>query len=59
MLILKSRYQEADNSVDEKKADRFRDVVDEYYSFTNNWPDSRYSREAGNILKIAQKYVKE
>ena len=59
MLILKSRYQEADQSVEEKKADRFRDVVDEYYSFTNNWPDSHYRREADNILKIAQKYVKE
>ena len=36
MLILKSRYQEAAQSVEEKKADRFRDVVDEYYSFINN-----------------------
>ena len=59
MLILKSRYQEADQSVEEKKSDRFRDVIDEYYSFTNNWPESRYRREADNILKIAQKYVKE
>lgn len=59
MLILKSRYQEADQSVEEKKADRFRDVVDEYYSFTNNWPESQYRREADNILKIARKYVNE
>ena len=59
MLILKSRYQEADQSVEEKKSDRFRDVIDEYYSFTNNWPESHYRHEADNILKIAQKYVKE
>ena len=59
MLVLKARYQEANLSVDEKKAERFRDVVDEYYSFINNYPDSPRRSEADNILKIARKYVKE
>ena len=59
LLILKSRYQEAANSIEERKADRFRDVVDEYYSFINNYPDSRNREEADNILKIAQRYVKD
>lgn len=57
LVILKSTYQEAANSIDERKADRFRDVIDEYYSFTNNWPESRHRGEADNILQIAQKYV--
>lgn len=57
MLVLKARFQEADQSIDERKADRFRDVVDEYYSFINNYPDSPYRREADNILKIAQKHA--
>lgn len=59
MLVLKARYQEANLSVEERKADRFRDVIDEYYSFINNYPDSPYRSEADNILKIAQKYVKD
>ena len=59
MLVIKARYQEADQSVDERKADRFRDVIDEYYSFINNYPDSPYRQEADNIFKIAQKYVKD
>lgn len=59
LLILKSRYQEAANSIEERKADRFRDVVDEYYSFINNYPDSRSREEADNIYKIAQRYVKD
>lgn len=59
MLILKSRYQEAAQSVEEKKADRFRDVVDEYYSFINNYPESPNRKEADNIMKIAGKYVNE
>ena len=59
LLILKARYQEANLSVDEKKADRFSDVIDEYYSFINNYPDSPNRQEAENIYKIAQKYVRD
>lgn len=57
MLILKSKYQEARQSVDEKRAERYRDVVDEYYSFINNYPDSRNRKEADNIFKIAEKHL--
>lgn len=59
MLVLKARYQEASQSIAEKKADRFRDVIDEYYSFINNYPDGQYREEADNILKIAQQYVQD
>ncbi|MDE5555572.1 MAG: outer membrane protein assembly factor BamD [Muribaculaceae bacterium] len=57
LLILKARFQEADLSVDERKADRFREVIDEYYSFINNYPDSPNLHEAENIYKIASKHV--
>jgi len=59
LLILKARYQEAANSIEERKAERFRDVIDEYYSFINNYPDSKNREEADNILKIARRYVAE
>lgn len=59
MLVLKAKYQEAVLSVDEKKADRFRDVIDEYYSFVNNYPESKNLSEAENIFKIARKHVKD
>lgn len=59
MLVLKARFQEANLSVDERKEERFRDVVDEYYSFVNNYPDSPKRAEADNILKIARRYVKD
>lgn len=59
MLILKARFQEANLSINERKAERFREVIDEYYSFVNNFPDSKSRDEADNILKIAQKYVKD
>ncbi len=59
MLMLKARYQIASLSVEEKKADRFRDVVDEYYSFINNFPDGPNREEADNIFKIASRYVSD
>ena len=59
LLILKARYQEASQSVSEKKVERFRVVVDEYYSFINNYPDSPHRKEADNIFKIAQSNIKE
>ncbi len=59
MLILKARYQEARLSVEEKQADRYREVIDEYYSFTNNYPDSKNRKEADNIYEIARKHVQD
>jgi len=57
MLILKARYMEASQSVQEKKLERFRTVIDEYYSFINDYPESKMRKEADNILKIANRYV--
>lgn len=57
MLILKSRYKEAELSVEEKKNERYRQVVDEYYSFINNYPESSYRTEADNIYKSASRHV--
>lgn len=57
ILILRSRYQEALHSVDEKKRERFRNVIDEYYGYTNDFPDGKYIKEANKIFDVAQKYV--
>lgn len=59
LLILKSKYQEARLSVNERQADRYRDVVDEYFSYVNNYPDSKNRKEADNIYEIARKHVQE
>lgn len=59
LLILKSRFQIARQSVEEKKEDRYRDVVDEYFSFTNNFPESKHLQEAKNIYNIARRHIKE
>ena len=57
MLVLKARFREASESVEEKKDERFRLVIDEYYAFINDFPDSSNRQEADNIFKVANRYV--
>lgn len=59
LLILKSKYQVAHQSVAERQEERYRDVVDEYFSFINNFPDSKHLKEAQNIYSVARRHVKE
>lgn len=56
-LILKSKYQQAKNSVSEKMGERYSDVVDEYFSFVNNYPESKHLKEAKTIFRIAEKHT--
>lgn len=59
MIILRSKYQEALQSVAEKKEERFRGVVDEYYGYINEFPNGKYLKEAQKILNTAQKYIND
>lgn len=58
MLILKSKYQEALQSYEERKPERFRNVIDEYYSFISEFPEGENAKEAQRIFKVASRYVK-
>jgi outer membrane protein assembly factor BamD len=59
MLILRARYSMAKESVQEKMIDRYRDTEDEYYAFKNEFPDSKYMKEADKILRETQKALKK
>ncbi len=59
ILILRSKYQLAKESIPEKRVERFRDAIDEYYAFTNDYPESQYTSEAKNMLKDAEHIVKK
>ena len=47
----------ARESVLEKKEDRMRETIDEYYAFKNEFPESKYTKEVENIFKEASKFV--
>lgn len=59
ILILRARYEMAINSIEDKKIDRYRETVDEYYAFKNEFPESKYTKEAEKIFKESQKVIKD
>ncbi|MBP1638722.1 MAG: outer rane assembly lipoprotein YfiO [Bacteroidetes bacterium] len=58
-LVMKSKHAQAVESIEEKKADRYRDVIDECYSYINEFPNGKYIKDAQVFLKEAKNYVKE
>ena len=50
VLIMKSKFELAENSSEEKRVDRYRDAEDECYGFLNEFPES-------DECKTAEKYI--
>ena len=50
LLIMKSKFQLAENSSVDKRLERYRDAEDECYGFLNEYPDS-------DNISIAEKYI--
>ena len=57
ILILRAKYEMAKESVPEKKEDRMRAAVDEYYAFKNEFPESKYLPEVEKIYEDANKFL--
>lgn len=57
ILILRAKYHMARNSVEEKKIERYRNTIDEYYSFKNEFPSSKYMKEAEGYFSKSMKIV--
>jgi outer membrane protein assembly factor BamD len=50
LLVMKSKFQLAENSSPDKRLDRYRDAEDECYGFLNEYPDSKEK-------ELAEKYI--
>lgn len=57
ILILKAKFELASRSVEEKKEERYHNAIDEYYGFTNEYPESKFMKEAERLYKQAIKYT--
>jgi outer membrane protein assembly factor BamD len=55
--ILRSRYELAQVSIDEKLQNRYRDVIDEYYAYMNEYPDGKYKKQAEKYFDFANKHI--
>lgn len=59
IIILESKYQQAVQSFEELKIERYRNVLDEYYNYVNEFPNGKYKKQAEKIFTEAKKIVKE
>lgn len=57
IMVLRAKFLLAEQSVDVKRVSRYRDCIDEYYSFVNDFPESRYVKEADKIMNKSTDYV--
>ena len=55
--IVKSGYELAHNSVENKQADRYLSMLDSYYSYLSEYPESKHLRELGRMAKEAKDYI--
>jgi len=57
ILVLRAKYLLARNSIEEKRMERYRDTIDEYYAFQNDFPESKYIDEANTIFSNSEQIV--
>ncbi len=56
-LMIKSSYLYADQSVEEKKLERFNDCIEHYLNFVAYFPESKFLRQAENYLEKSEREV--
>lgn len=56
-MILQASYLLADNSVPEKRRERFQNTVDEYFTLIGEFPDSKYKKDAEQIYNHSIKSI--
>ena len=59
VLIMKSKFELAQQSIEAKRADRFRDAEDECYGFINEFPDSKERATAEKYIAQCKKHTSE
>ena len=55
--IVKSSYELAHNSIESKQTDRYLSMLDSYYSFLSEFPESKYIKELKRLEKEAKDYM--
>jgi len=56
-LLLKAKYLLGENSIDEKKRERLNQALDEYFTFVDEFPDSKYRKDANKMFESTKKML--
>ena len=57
LLIMKSKFHLAENSVEAKRYERYQNAEDECYGFINEYPDSKNRDLAEKYISVCKKYT--
>ena len=57
LLIMKSKFELATQSIDEKKLERYQDAEDECYGFINQYPDSKEKATAEKYIARCKRFT--
>ncbi|MBR4029160.1 MAG: outer membrane protein assembly factor BamD [Alistipes sp.] len=52
-----SAYRLASNSIETKQLDRYLSMLDHYYSFIAEYPESKHTKELGRMAKDARNFI--
>ncbi len=58
LWVIKSYFRYAEMSVEEKKVERFEQVINECHEFTDRFPDSKLKKDSDNFLQQSQTNIK-
>jgi len=58
LMIIRSYYRYAQMSVEEKKAERFEQVITECNEFIDRFPDSKLKKDVDEYLNLSEKNIK-
>ncbi len=58
LWVIKSYYRFAEMSVEEKKVERYEQVISECNAFTDRFPDSKLKKDADDFLNLSQSNIK-
>lgn len=59
LLVMKSKYELAENSAEQKRVERYREAEDECYGFINEYPESRNKALAERYIAKCKKITKD
>jgi outer membrane protein assembly factor BamD len=59
VLIMKSKFELAQNSSTDKKMERYQDAEDECYGFLNEYPESKDKALAEKFIEKCKKITKD
>lgn len=58
ILVLRSKFDLAAQSVEAKKAERYQSAAEEFYGFQNEYPESKFMKKATELYEKAKPYLK-